>query len=245
MASLLRWHLFGMDQLLGNIGDEVMLKPDIGELVLLNRIDQVIEVLFDVGKLDVWSVKGFSLAILRDLLGLGTHAWPAGDAADGVVIEVSVVLDLLLIEARIIWVRCFDMNDGLLIQDLVLILGGALLRCSLVGALGWNHGIDDLLLIQDFGFLPDGIIDVVDTLPSGGQTSGINRLPLSVFLAKIGNILNQDVLGRWIVSIVLLLDRLEESTQVILDLGGLGLDQLNLKERRGCDFDLSHEKHAF
>ena len=126
-----------------------------------------------------------------------------------------------------------------------MILGGALLRCSLGGAFGGTLAIVDLLLIQDFGFLPDGIIDVVDTLPSGGQTSGVNRLPLSVFFAMVANILDQDVLGRWIVSIVLLLDRLEESTQVVLDLGGLGVGQLNLKEWRGCDFDLSHEKHAF
>ena len=72
---------------------------------------------------------------------------------------------------------------------------------------------------------------------SGRQTYGINRLPLSVFFAKIGDILDQDLLGRWIGSIVLLLDLLEESTQVVPDLASLGLNQPFLEEWRRYDFD--------
>ena len=52
---------------------------------------------------------------------------------------------------------------------------------------------------------------------SGGETPGIDVGKLPRLCAKKGNILDQDVLGWWIVSVVLLLDGLEESTKVILD----------------------------
>ena len=52
---------------------------------------------------------------------------------------------------------------------------------------------------------------------SGGETPGIDVGKLPRLCAKKGNILDQDVLGWWIVSVMFLLDGLEESTKVILD----------------------------
>ena len=62
-----------------------------------------------------------------------------------------------------------------------------------------------------------------------------------MFFAKVGDILDQDVLGWWIVSIVLLLDLLEEYIQVILDLARLGLNQAFLEEWRWYNFDFWHK----
>ena len=62
-----------------------------------------------------------------------------------------------------------------------------------------------------------------------------------MFFAKVGDILDQDVLGWWIVSIVLLLDLLEEYIQVILDLARLGLNQTFLDEWRWYNFDFWHK----
>ena len=128
LASLLEGRLLGMGQLLGNTGDEVVLKPDVGELVLLDRVDQVKEVLLDVGKLAVWDVGGLAPAVLGDPLGLGTDTSVAGNAAVRVAAEVSVVLDRLFIEARVIWVGGFDLDNSLLLLDLILVLGLGVLR---------------------------------------------------------------------------------------------------------------------
>ena len=118
-----------MRQLLGDTGDEVVLKPDIGELFLLNRFDQVKEVFFDVGKLATRDEGGFAPAVLGDPLGLGTHASVAGEATVRVATEGPVVLDWLLVEAWVIWMGGFDLDDGLLILDLTLLLGlGILVR---------------------------------------------------------------------------------------------------------------------
>ena len=52
---------------------------------------------------------------------MGTDAWLAGKAADGVVIEVSIVFDRFFVEAWVIWIGCLNLDDGILIVDLVLI----------------------------------------------------------------------------------------------------------------------------
>ena len=180
LASLLEGRLLGMGQLLGNTGDKVVLKPDVGELFLLDRIDQVKEVFLDVVKLAAWDVGGLAAAVLGDPLGVGTHASVTGNAAVRVAAEGSVVLDRLFIEVWVIWVGGFDLDDSFLLNDLSLVLSlGFLLRRFLGGALGgtlaWNvRNGDHLLLIQGFGSLADGIVDVVNTLISGGQTSGVD-----------------------------------------------------------------------
>ena len=117
-----------MGQLLGNTGDEVVLKPDVGELVLLDRVDQVKEVLLDVGKLAVWDVGGLAPAVLGDPLGLGTDTSVAGNAAVRVAAEGSVVLDRLFIEVWVIWVGGFDLDNSFLLLDLILVLGLGVLR---------------------------------------------------------------------------------------------------------------------
>ena len=180
MASLLKGRLLGMGQLLGNTGDEVVLKPDVGELFLLDRVDQVKEVFLDVGKLAAWDVGGLAAAVLGDPLGLGTHPSVTGNAAVRVAAEGSVVLDGLFIEVWVIWVGGFDLDDRFLLLDLNLVLSlGFLLRRFLGGALGGTlagniRNGDHILLIQGFGSLADGIVDVVNTLISGGQTSGVD-----------------------------------------------------------------------
>ena len=180
MASLLKGRLLGMGQLLGNTGDEVVLKPDVGELFLLDRINQVKEVFLDVGKLAAWDVGGLAAAVLGDPLGVGTHASVTGNSAVRVAAEGSVVLDRLFIEVWVIWVGGFDLDDRFLLLDLNLVLSlGFLLRRFLGGALGGTlarniRNGDHILLIQGFGSLADGIVDVVDTRVSGGQTSGVD-----------------------------------------------------------------------
>ena len=177
LASLLEGRLLGMGQLLGDTGDEVVLKPDVGELVLLDRVDQVKEVLLDVGKLATWDVGGLAPAVLGDPLRLGADASVAGNAAARVAAEVLVVLDRLFIEARVIWVGGLDLGDRFLLLDLSLVLSlGFLLRRFLGGGpLGGYVGYGDHLFIQQFGcFLADVIVDVENTRMSSRQTSGIN-----------------------------------------------------------------------
>ena len=169
---------------------------------------------------------------------MGADASVAANAALRVAAEVLVVLDRLFVEARVIWVGGFDLDDRFLLLDLILVLGLGVLRGFFGGPLSGDVGHGDHLLIQQFGcFLADGIVDVENPRMSGRQTSGINRLPLSVLFAKIGDILDQDLLGRWIGSTVVLLDLLEERTQVVPDLASLGLNQPFLKELRRHDFD--------
>ena len=174
LASLLEGRLLGMGQLLGNTGDEVVLKPDVGELFLLDRIDQVKEVFLDVGKLAAWDVGGLAAAVLGDPLGVGTDASVTGNAAVRVAAEGSVVLDRLFIEVWVIWVGGFDLDDSFLLNDLSLVLSlGFLLRRFLGGALGGTlagniRNGDHILLIQGFGSIADGILDVVDTRVSDG-----------------------------------------------------------------------------
>ena len=126
MASLLGGCFLGVDYLLGSAGEEVVLEPDIGELVLIDRVDQVEEVFFDLDKLATWGVRVLAPAVFADPLGMRAHASIAGKATVRVAAEVPVVLDRLLVEAWVIGIGCLDLDDSFLILDLVLIfcLGG-------------------------------------------------------------------------------------------------------------------------
>ena len=126
MASLLGGCFLGVDYLLGSAGEEVVLEPDIGELVLLDRVDQVEEVFFDLDKLATWGVGVLAPAVFADPLGMGAHASIAGKAAVRVAAEVPIVLDRLLVEAWVIGIGGLHLDDSFLILDLVLIfcLGG-------------------------------------------------------------------------------------------------------------------------
>ena len=126
MASLLGGCFLGVDYLLGSAGEEVVLEPDIGELVLLDRVDQVEEVFFDLDKLATWGEGVLTSAVFADPLGMGTHASIAVKAAVRVAAEVSAVLHWFFVEAWVIRIGSLDLDDSFLILDLVLIfcLGG-------------------------------------------------------------------------------------------------------------------------
>ena len=159
-----------MGQLLCKTGDEVVFKPDVCDFVLIMLVEQVDELVSDLIELGLLEGGLLALVGLGDSLGLGTHAPLAGDAADGVVIEVSVILDRLLVEAWEFWIGCFDLDDGILVNDLALFLGLDFLGGCIFGVgprWGGLH-LSRLFVDATLDFLPDHFVDMVDSGVSCG-----------------------------------------------------------------------------
>ena len=201
--------------------------------------------LFDPDELGRREGGRLGLAGLGNSLGMGAHTLLARDAADGVAIELPVVLDRLFIEDWVIGISGFDLDDGLLVLDLGLVLRLGDLAWGWL-AVGLRRGglRRELFLVEDLGLLPDDVVDVVNTSPSGGQGLLSDALPLFELLGKEGDILDQDLLGGRVFTVVFLLDYLKESKQVVLDLAQLWVGQLPLEKRWWNDFDNCHRKHS-
>ena len=139
-----------------------------------------------------------------------------------------------------------DLDDGLRVLDLGLVLRLGDLAWGWL-AVGLRRGglRRELFLIEDLGLLPDDVVDVVHTSPSGGQGLLSDALPLFELLGEEGDILDQDLLGGRVVTVVFLLDLLKESKQIVLDVAHLWVGQLPLEKRWWNEFDNCHRKHAF
>ena len=246
VGSFLGLDLLGVGHLIGDSGDEVVFKPEVGDLALVMLVEQFQEVLLDSYELGLRGGGRLGLAGLGNSLGLGAHAKLIAKAADGLVVQLAVVLDRLFIEDWVIGISGFDLDDGLLALDLGLVLRLGVLAWGWL-AVGLRRGglRRELFLVEDLGLLPDDVVDVVHTSPSGGQGLLSDALLLFVFLGEEGDILDQDLLGGRVFTIVFLLDYLKESKQVVLDLAQLRVGQLPLEERWWHDFDYSHRETRF
>ena len=88
MASLIGWRFLGVDNFFGDTSNEVLFKPKVSNFVLIMLVKQVNEVISDVIELVFLGGNLLALVRLGNPLRVGTVAWLAGKAADGVVIEV-------------------------------------------------------------------------------------------------------------------------------------------------------------
>lgn len=82
-TSLIGVGLLGVGQLLGDSRNEIMLKPEVGNVVLIMLVEQVDELASDVVELALLGVGLLALVRLGDSLGLRAHASLARDAAHG------------------------------------------------------------------------------------------------------------------------------------------------------------------
>ena len=189
VGSFLGLDLLGVGHLLGDSGDEVVFKPEVGDLALVMLVEQFQEVLLDSDELGLRGGGRLGLAGLGNSLGLGAHAKLIAKAADGLVVQVAVVLDRLFIEDWVIWISGFDLDDGLFVLDLGLVLRLGVLAWGWL-AVGLRRGglRRELFLVEDLGPLPDVVVDMVNARPPGGQGLLSDALPLFEFLSKIGKI---------------------------------------------------------
>ena len=169
-ASLIDLGLLGVDQLLGYTGDEIVFKSEVSNFVLIMLVEQVDELVSDLIELGLLEGGLLALVGLGDSLGLRAHTSLASEAADRFVIEVSVILDRLLVEAWEIWIGCFDLDDGILVFDLALVLGLDFLGWCIFGVgprWGGLH-LSRLFVDATLDFLPDQLVDMVDSGVSCG-----------------------------------------------------------------------------
>ena len=154
-----------MGQLLGDTRDEVVLEPEVGDVILIMLVEQVDELASDVIELALLGVGLLALVRLGDSLGLGAHAILAGEAAVGVAAEVAIVGDRLLIEARVIGVGGLHLDDGFFVLDLVFVLGlGFLGSCmSSVGPRWGGLRCNWLLFAAFLDPLPNHFVQMIDS----------------------------------------------------------------------------------
>ena len=189
VGSFLGLDLLGVGHLLGDSGDEVVFKPEVGDLALVMLVEQIDDVLLDTDELGRRGGGRLGLAGLGNSLGMGAHTELIAEAADGVAVELAIVLDRLLVEAGVFGISGFDLDDGLLVLDLALVLRLGDLAWGWL-AVGLRRGglRRELFLIEDLGLLPDDVVDMVNASPPDGQSLLSDNLPLFEFLSKIGNI---------------------------------------------------------
>ena len=232
----------GVGHLLGSTIDKVVLKPDVGDLIFIILVQQIDEVILHVVDLAHLGGGLATFARLGDPLGLGAHASLTRDAAEGATIEVLVVLDLLLVEAWVVRIGGLDLDNGLLVIDLVLVFDdlGLFAGCDLCAG-PRRGGLRNFLLVKSLCLLSDKVVDLVDTIVSGGKGLGINAFPFLEFFSKESDVIDQHHFGGRVITPFVLLDSVEESYQVVLALARLGVDQLLLEERRWNDFHFDHK----
>ena len=69
-ASLIDLGLLGVGQLLGDAGDEIVLKPEVSNFVLIMLVEQVDELVSDMIELGLLGAGLLAVVGLRDSLGL-------------------------------------------------------------------------------------------------------------------------------------------------------------------------------
>ena len=87
--------------------------------------------------------------------------------------------------------------------------------------------------------LSDEVVDLVDTILSGGKSLRINAFEFLEFFSKINDVIEQHRFGGRVITPFILLDSFKESCQVILALARLRVDQLLLEKRGGTTFILT------
>ena len=213
---------------------ELDLKDDAAELVLIIGVEEVVEMLLELGKLGGghFSEQGLAAAgRLGDGL-VGGLGWRGPSLA---------VRDVLLVEA-------FGEASGLYLDGVgifVRVVPGIFQWCGLGGrrlvlVLGRLRAGLSLLLVVRTELLAEGIVDLVHSIVLGVDHVRSDVAEVSVFLAKEGEESAEAFQGGGQLASAVLPDRLQEGRQLVSYETSHLLGELLLQECRWC---LKHLRH--
>ena len=100
---------FGVDRLAADAGGEVVVKPEVGDLFFFMQVEEVVELLLDLGEL-----LGVGLILLGFsflLVAVGIRSRVFSQAAAGVLVHVLGVLDGLLFHMEVVSVVGGDLDE--------------------------------------------------------------------------------------------------------------------------------------
>ena len=98
-----------MDRLATDSSVEVVVEPDVGDFVFFMKVEEVVELLLDIGELlIVWLILlGLTLFIVAERIGMLMF----GQAAAGLLVHGLAVLDGLLIQREVVAVVGGDLDE--------------------------------------------------------------------------------------------------------------------------------------